>query len=96
MDADKAVTATFIDAVGIRTAVFFNHLRLLFVSATSSVAPQAHLTVTVPGCVTEAPMKLIRRFLNFYVFVTRGCTGLDGQPVTVTSDLGDSAEAVIR
>lgn len=31
-----------------------------------------------------------------YVFVRRGCTGLDGQTVTVISDFGGSAEAVIR
>lgn len=77
----------------IRTAVFFNSLSLLFVSATSTAAPDASLTVTVPDCVTDRPMQQRGRL---YVFFTRECTGLDGQTVTVTSDFGGSAEAVIR
>lgn len=81
------------DIVTIRSAVFFNPLSLLFVSATSTAAPDAKLSLTVPGCVTDAPMQQRGRL---YIFFTRDCTGLDGQTATVTSSFGGSAEAVIQ
>jgi len=96
LDADTSVTVTFTplpDTVTIRNAIFFNPLSLLFVSATSTAAPDASLTVTVPGCVTDSPMQ---QRGSRYVFFTRACTGLDGQTATVRSSFGGSAEAVIR
>lgn len=87
------VTSGEVDTVTILNAVFFNRRSLLLVSATSSAAPEAQLTVTVPGCVTDAPM---RRAGARYVFTNRECTGLDGRTVRVTSNFGGSAETVIR
>ncbi len=81
------------DTVRILEAVFFARVSLLVVSATSTAAPDARLMLTVPGCVTEAPMRLIGAR---YLFVSRACTGLDGQVVTVTSDRGGSARGVLR
>jgi len=90
LDADTSVTATFglAETVTIRTAIFFNSPSLLFVSATSTAAPDANLTLTVPGCVTDAPLSPRG---SLYVYFTRACTGLDGQTATVRSSFGGSA-----
>jgi hypothetical protein len=45
------------ETVTISRAVFADQLARLFVSATSSAPPDAILVVTVPGCLTNAPMQ---------------------------------------
>lgn len=81
------------DTVTIRRAVFFTRSSHLFISATSTATPAAELTVTVPGCVTEAPMRFRA---GRYRFRTGACIGLDGQTVTVQSSFGGMATATIR
>jgi len=90
---DGSLSDGLADTVTIRNAVFFIPLSLLFVSATSTAAPEAELFVTVPGCVTDTPMSPRG---SRYVFFTRACTRLDRQTATVRSSFGGSAEAVIR
>jgi hypothetical protein len=84
-----------LDVVTIRQATFVDHLAVIFVAATSSAAPDAELFVTVPDCLTEAPM---RRIGNRYIFLrdVHECGTLDGQTATVTSSLGGSASAPLR
>jgi hypothetical protein len=71
---------------------------ILFVSATSTAAPEAKLAVTVPGCVTDRPMNLED---GQYVFtgLIPECSNIalfaffysPEAVVTVTSNLGGSA-----
>ncbi len=81
------------DTVTILNAVFFNRLSLLLVSATSSAAPEAELSLTVAGCVSDAPMRLLG---NKYVYWTAACSGLDGQTATITSSFGGADSDTIR
>jgi hypothetical protein len=83
------------DMVSIRQAIFVDQLSVIFVVATSSAAPEAELFVTVPGCLTEAPML---RIVNRYLFLrdVHACGDLDDHTVTVTSNHGGSASAPLR
>jgi len=85
------------DTVTIRRALFANALSALFVSATSSAGDDATLSVTVPNCLTDAPMRW-RGDVRGYVLVRRitTCGNLDGQTATVTSSLGGVATATIK
>ena len=91
--AEQNINPLTTDMVMIRQAIFFNARPLLFIAATSTAAPTAELLVTVPSCVTNAPMPFRA---GRYSFVTRTCTGLDGQAVTVTSSLGGAATKTIQ
>jgi hypothetical protein len=83
------------DMVSIRQAIFVDQLSVIFVVATSSAAPEAELFVTVPGCLTEAPML---RIVNRYLFLrdVHTCGNLDDHTATVTSSHGGSASAPLR
>jgi len=83
------------DTVTILQAVFRSRRSLLIVQATSSAAPEAELFVTVPGCVTDAPMQY-RPGTGQYRLRTTDCQGLDGQIATVTSGFGGSDATTIR
>jgi hypothetical protein len=84
-----------VDVVTIRLALFVDQLALLVVVATSSAAPDVELFLTVPGCLTEAPMHRIGNRYNFLQDVHE-CGNLDGQTATVTSSRGGSASAPLR
>ena len=73
----------------------FNLFQVLFVAATSSAAPNAQLALTVPGCVTQAPMLFLG---DSYFFLKRlgSCGNLDGTIATVGSSLGGSDTETIR
>ena len=60
----------------------------------SSDTPTATLFLTVPGCVNGVPMGVIGR--GVFLFYTRACSNLDGVIVTVNSDHGGAATAVIK
>ena len=83
------------DIVSIRQAVYVPAISVLFVSATSSAAPDAALFVTVADCLTSAPM---RRRSHHYVFLkaVEPCGSLDGHSATITSSFGGSSTATIR
>ena len=83
------------DIVSIRQAVYVPAISVLFVSATSSAAPDAALFVTVADCLTSAPM---RRRSHHYVFLkaVEPCGSLDGHSATITSRFGGSSTATIR
>lgn len=83
------------DTVTITKAVFRSRSSVLIVKATSSLAPEAELLLTVAGCVSDAPMKY-NPTKRFYKFKTNECGNLDGQTATVTSSLGGSALATIK
>lgn len=83
------------DTVTILKAIFFNPFSLLFMLATSTASPDADLFVTVPGCVTDAPMRFVEK-AGLYTFRSRACTDLDGQSATVTSSFGGSDTAIIQ
>jgi hypothetical protein len=84
-----------IPPVEIHRAVFVNRPALLWVTATSPLAPGTELSVTVPACVTEASMTPVRQT---YVFLesAQACGNLDGQTATVRSNLGRSDAETIR
>jgi len=83
------------DVVAIRQAIFVDPLALLFVVATSSAAPDAELSVTVPDCLMHVPMSRIKdRYL--LVRTVPECGDLDGQTATVTSSRGGSASTPLR
>jgi hypothetical protein len=81
------------DTVSILKAVFAARRSRLSIVATSTAAPAAQLTVTVPGCVSEAPMRFSD---GRYRFMTNACSGLDGKTATVQSSFGGMATATIR
>jgi hypothetical protein len=81
------------DTVTILKAVFRDRRTLLIVQATSSAAPAAKLFVTVPGCVTNAPLEY-KPSTGHYHFRTRDCQPLDGQVATVSSSFGGSAAKI--
>ena len=81
------------DTVTILKAVFRDRRSLLIVQATSSVAPAAKLLVTVPGCVTRAPLEY-KPSTGFYHLRTRDCRAFDGQVATVVSSFGGSAAKI--
>jgi len=84
-----------VDTVTILKAVFRNRRSVLIVEATSTAAPAAKLFVTVPGCVTDAPMQYKSK-TGHYRLRTGSCQGLDGQVATVTSSFGGSDAKVIH
>jgi hypothetical protein len=81
--------------VEIQRAMFVNHSARLWVTATSSLDPGTALSLTVPGCLTEAPMTLVKQTYVFQDSVPT-CGNLDGQTATVTSNLGGSDSETIR
>jgi hypothetical protein len=83
------------DEVTIRYALFVDELELLFVTATSSAAPDADLFVTVPGCRTHAAMGRIGELYALLQAVQR-CGDLDGRLAVVTSSRGGAASAPLR
>ena len=84
-----------VDIVHITRAAFFNRGRFLLISASSSATPTAQLFVTVPSCLTNAPMT---RTGNTYLYFTRvpSCGTLDGQTATVQSSFGGSDSAPLQ
>jgi hypothetical protein len=85
-----------VDVVALRQAVFLNARGQLLVIATSSEAPEAILSLTVPGCLQDVPLdRLGSRYVGLDS-VPASCGGLDGKMVTVRSSLGGVAEGVIR
>jgi hypothetical protein len=84
-----------VDMVTIGRAVFTNAVSTLLVSGSSPASPDATLFVTVPSCLTNAPMQW-----NGTSYVFRGrvksCSDLDGQTATVTSSHGGEASSTIR
>jgi hypothetical protein len=83
------------DVVAIRQAIFVDPLALLFVVATSSAAPEAELSVTMPDCLMHVPMSRIKdRYL--LVRTVPECGDLDGHTATVTSSRGGSASTPLR
>jgi hypothetical protein len=83
------------DTVTILKAVFRDRRSLLIVQATSSAAPAAKLLVTVPGCVTNAPLRY-KPSTGHYHLRMRDCQAFDGQVATVTSSFGGSAAKITR
>jgi hypothetical protein len=85
-----------VDVVAVRQAVFLNARGQLLVIATSSEAPEAILSLTVPGCLQDVPLGRVgRRYVGLDA-VPANCGGLEGQMVTVRSSLGGVASGVIR
>ncbi len=91
----QCITGVCPDTIVNFIAIFFGRVSWLAVAATSSAAPEAELFVTVPGCVTNAPMPFSPS-VERYLFLTGACSGLDGVTATVTSSLGGMATTVIR
>lgn len=83
------------DTVTILRAVFRDRRSLLIVQATSSAAPAAKLFVTVPSCVTNAPMEY-KPSTGHYRLRMRDCQAFDGQVATVTSSFGGSASKITQ
>jgi Right handed beta helix region len=84
-----------VDIVHITRAAFFKRGLFLLISASSSATPTAQLFVTVPPCITDAPMTLTG---NMYLYFTRvpSCGPLDGQTATVHSSFGGSDSAPLQ
>jgi hypothetical protein len=83
------------DVMAIRQAIFVDPLALLFVVATSSAAPEAELSVTVPDCLMHVPMSRVKD-RSLLVRTVPECVDLDGQTATVTSSRGGLASTPLR
>jgi hypothetical protein len=81
------------DTVTILRAVFRDRRSVLIVQAVSSAAPAAELLVTVPGCVTRAPLEY-KPSTGHYHFRTRDCQPFEGQVATVVSSFGGTAAKI--
>jgi hypothetical protein len=83
------------DAVDIARAAFFTRGAFLVIAARSSAAPTAQLFVTLPPCLTDAPMVLTG---DTYLYAARvpSCGSVDGQTATVRSSFGGSDSAPLR
>jgi hypothetical protein len=83
------------DTVHITRAAYITRGLFLLIAASSSAAPTAQLFVTVPPCLTKAPMTPTG---NTYLYVTRvpSCGTLDGRIATVHSNFGGSDSAALQ
>jgi hypothetical protein len=83
------------DTVHITRAAFFNRGHFLLISASSSATPTAQLFVTVPSCLTNAPMTLTGNTYLYFIRVP-SCGTLDGQTATVHLSFGGSDSAPLQ
>jgi hypothetical protein len=82
------------DVVNVTSAVYFRGARILYVSASSSAAPDVRLFLTVPGCLEDVRMQNAGN-TYFLLDQMRGCGNLDGREVTIRSSGGGEASAII-
>ena len=83
------------DVVDVTNAIYLRGARILYVSASSSAAPDVRLFLTVPGCLKDVRMQKAGN-TYFLLDQVRSCGNLDGREATVRSSGGGEAMVVIE
>jgi Right handed beta helix region len=84
-----------VDVVNVTNAIYLRGARILYVSASSSAAPEVRLLLTVPGCLKDVRMQNVGN-AYFLLDQVRGCGNLDGREATIRSSGGGEATAIIE